>query len=151
MYIIIMISWTCTVHKIMIHFITILNPIVSNISIKLTHIVHSNCGLSYTCICLCICMYMYMNTVDILRRFENTIESIIPQLPTTFDDVTDSDGKAALIWILGEYGEVSFSLSLSLSLSLSIFLIPLSFVFILSLLSASHLFSSFLFIHAHYS
>lgn len=34
------------------------------------------------------------------------VESVIPQLPTSFEDVTDPDGKSALIWILGEYGEV---------------------------------------------
>ena len=44
--------------------------------------------------------------IDILRRFDNMVESVIPQLPTSFEDVTDPDGKSALIWILGEYGEV---------------------------------------------
>ena len=67
------------------------------------------------------------------------MESVIPQLPTSFEDVSDPDGKSALIWMLGEYGEVhprelyrysyvfhknSFSLYLSLSL-FSLFL-PLS-------------------------
>lgn len=71
------------------------------------------------------------------------MESVIPQLPTSFEDVSDPDGKSALIWMLGEYGEVhprelyrysyvfhknSFSLYLSLSL-FSLFL-PLShFIF----------------------
>ena len=50
------------------------------------------------------CIYLH---VDILRRFDNMVESIIPQLPTSFEDVTDPDGKSALIWILGEYGEVN--------------------------------------------
>ena len=45
--------------------------------------------------------------VDILRRFDDMVESIIPQLPTSFDDITEPDGRSALIWILGEYGEVN--------------------------------------------
>jgi AP-4 complex subunit beta-1 len=42
---------------------------------------------------------------DILRKFDDMIEVILPQLPTSFDTVTDPEGKAALLWILGEYGE----------------------------------------------
>ncbi len=45
--------------------------------------------------------------VGILRKFDDMVEVILPQLPRTFDDIVDPDGKAALIWILGEYGEVS--------------------------------------------
>ena len=86
---------------------------------------------------------MHTCTVDILRKFDTMMESVIPQLPTSFEDVSDPDGKSALIWMLGEYGEVhprelyrysyvfhknSFSLYLSLSL-FSLFL-PLShFIF----------------------
>ena len=44
--------------------------------------------------------------VDILRKFDDMIEVILPQLPTTFDSIHDPEGRAALIWILGEYGEV---------------------------------------------
>ena len=46
---------------------------------------------------------------DILRQFENMVEVILPRLPSSLDLVPDPSGKAALIWILGEYGEVSFS------------------------------------------
>ena len=49
-----------------------------------------------------LCVYV----PDILRKFDDMIEVILPQLPTSFDTVTDPEGKAALIWILGEYGEV---------------------------------------------
>jgi AP-4 complex subunit beta-1 len=42
---------------------------------------------------------------NILRKFDNLIEVILPQLPTTFDSIIDQEGKSALIWILGEYGE----------------------------------------------
>lgn len=45
-------------------------------------------------------------SADILRKFDDMIEVILPQLPTTFDSIVDAEGKAALIWILGEYGEV---------------------------------------------
>jgi AP-4 complex subunit beta-1 len=42
---------------------------------------------------------------NILRKFDDMIEVILPQLPTSFDSITDPEGRAALIWILGEYGE----------------------------------------------
>ena len=45
---------------------------------------------------------------DILRKFDDMIEVILPQLPTSFDSIVDPEGKAALIWILGEYGEVVY-------------------------------------------
>ena len=43
---------------------------------------------------------------DILRKFDNMVEVILPQLPTSFSSISDPEGKSALIWILGEYGEV---------------------------------------------
>ena len=43
---------------------------------------------------------------DILRKFDNMVEVILPQLPTSFSSISDPEGKGALIWILGEYGEV---------------------------------------------
>ena len=54
----------------------------------------------YMCMCNLCC------SSDILRKFDNLIEVILPQLPTTFDSIIDQEGKSALIWILGEYGEV---------------------------------------------
>lgn len=47
-----------------------------------------------------------LSSADILRKFDDMIEVILPQLPTSFDSIVDAEGKAALIWILGEYGEV---------------------------------------------
>jgi len=35
------------------------------------------------------------------------VEVILPQLPRTLEDIVDPEGRAAMIWILGEYGEVS--------------------------------------------
>ena len=43
---------------------------------------------------------------DVLREFDTLVEVIIPQLPASFKGITNADGKCALIWILGEYGEV---------------------------------------------
>lgn len=43
---------------------------------------------------------------DILRKFDHMGEVILPQLPTDIGSIIDPYGKAALIWILGEYGEV---------------------------------------------
>ena len=34
------------------------------------------------------------------------MEVILPHLPTSFKVITEEDGKSALIWMLGEYGEV---------------------------------------------
>eukprot|EP00731_Ephydatia_muelleri_P023370 Em0015g953a len=42
---------------------------------------------------------------NILRQFENMVEVILPRLPSSLDLVPDPSGKAALVWILGEYGE----------------------------------------------
>ena len=50
--------------------------------------------------------YFCVYCTDILRKFDDMIEVILPQLPTSFDTITDPEGKAALLWILGEYGEV---------------------------------------------
>ena len=50
-------------------------------------------------------MTLYLNS-DILRKFDNMVEVILPQLPSDFEAVVDPEGKAALLWILGEYGEV---------------------------------------------
>jgi hypothetical protein len=42
------------------------------------------------------------------------VEVILPQLPTNFDSVSDAEGKAAFVWILGEYGEVWSHVSIPL-------------------------------------
>ena len=48
---------------------------------------------------MCVC-------ADILRKFDNLVEVILPQLPASYEAVPDPEGRAALTWILGEYGEV---------------------------------------------
>ncbi|XP_065890599.1 AP-4 complex subunit beta-1-like [Dysidea avara] len=42
---------------------------------------------------------------SILRQDESLEEMILPELPKNVNTITESEGKAALIWILGEYGE----------------------------------------------
>ena len=34
------------------------------------------------------------------------LDFVLPKLPVTLVEFSDSKGKAALLWILGEYGEV---------------------------------------------
>lgn len=50
---------------------------------------------------------IYCAPTDILRKFDDMVEVILPQLPTSFSSISDPEGRSALIWILGEYGEVS--------------------------------------------
>ena len=63
------------------------------------------------CVCVCVCDMIAFPLLslftDILRKFDHMTEVIVPKLPTSFDYVTDPEGRAALLWILGEYGEVS--------------------------------------------
>ncbi|XP_064391971.1 uncharacterized protein LOC135339670 [Halichondria panicea] len=44
-------------------------------------------------------------TTNILRKFDNMVEVVLPKLPSSFDSISDPEGRAALLWILGEYGE----------------------------------------------
>ena len=59
--------------------------------------------------CMCVLVDESMGTfamLDVLREFDTLVEVILPHLPTSFKAMTEEDGKSALIWILGEYGEV---------------------------------------------
>ena len=47
-----------------------------------------------------------LQSSDILRKFEDTHETILPRILASYDIMTNPLGKAALIWIIGEYGEV---------------------------------------------
>ena len=44
---------------------------------------------------------------DILRKYEDIHENVIPRLVNCYDVMSSPKGKAALVWIMGEYGEVS--------------------------------------------
>ena len=45
--------------------------------------------------------------VEILRNYESMLEVILPSLPATADGMSSPEGRAAFVWILGEYGDVS--------------------------------------------
>ena len=60
------------------------------------------CGLIHCISCCCL---------DILRKFDDILECVLPKLPASFREFTDPEGKAALLWILGEYGEVGVACS----------------------------------------
>jgi vesicle coat complex subunit len=42
---------------------------------------------------------------DILRKYPHQFESIIPELCQYLDILTDSEAKASIVWIIGEYAE----------------------------------------------
>ena len=44
---------------------------------------------------------------EILRTYEVMLDMVLSALPQSVDSVATPEGKAAFIWILGEYGEVS--------------------------------------------
>lgn len=51
---------------------------------------------------------------DILRKFENTHEVILPRLTGCYEIMTDPQGRSSLIWIIGEYGEVSSTCNITI-------------------------------------
>ena len=58
-------------------------------------------------LCL-VTVIIYCTYIGILRQDESLEEMILPELPKNVNTITESEGKAALIWILGEYGEVRY-------------------------------------------
>ena len=49
---------------------------------------------------------LWLLYTGILRQDESLEELILPELPKNSSVISEVEGKAALIWILGEYGEV---------------------------------------------
>ena len=49
---------------------------------------------------------LWLLHTGILRQDESLEELILPELPKNSSIISEVEGKAALIWILGEYGEV---------------------------------------------
>ena len=47
-----------------------------------------------------------LQLLGILRKFDNMLEAVLPKLSLTCVTHSDPEGKAAFIWIIGEYGEV---------------------------------------------
>ena len=50
--------------------------------------------------------HVCMMLKDILRKYPDRYEDVIPALEKCLRDVDESDGKAAVIWIIGEYGDL---------------------------------------------
>lgn len=48
-----------------------------------------------------------LSRLEILRNYESMLEVILPSLPTTAAGMSAPEGRAAFVWILGEYGDVS--------------------------------------------
>jgi AP-2 complex subunit beta-1 len=42
---------------------------------------------------------------DIFRRYPSQYESVIPKLCEHLDNLTESEAKAAMIWIIGQYAD----------------------------------------------
>lgn len=42
---------------------------------------------------------------DIFRRYPNQYESVIAILCANMDDLTESEAKAAIVWIIGQYAD----------------------------------------------
>ena len=59
---------------------------------------------------------VFLSHTGILRQDESLEELILPELPKNSSIISEVEGKAALIWILGEYGEVGEMLSYDLYL-----------------------------------
>ena len=55
----------------------------------------------------CVCPTTSPTCVEILRNYESMLEVILPSLPTTAAGMSSPEGRAAFVWILGEYGDVS--------------------------------------------
>lgn len=53
----------------------------------------------------CVTSNVLMCLTSILRQDESLEELILPELPKNSSIISEVEGKAALIWILGEYGE----------------------------------------------
>ena len=43
---------------------------------------------------------------DLLLQYEKCTQAVLPQLPDCLDLVQDPKGKAAIVWMTGQYGEV---------------------------------------------
>lgn len=43
---------------------------------------------------------------DIFRRYPQRYEGILSQIFKNIDAITESEAKAAMIWIIGEYSEI---------------------------------------------
>ena len=54
--------------------------------------------------CMGCCLF-----TDLLLKYEKSAIAVIPQVEQCLEIVQDPKGLAAIIWILGEYGQVWFT------------------------------------------
>ena len=80
------------------------------VPVYVTYMYMGTCMYTATCSVDSTSVFPTHHVVGILRKFDDMVEVILPQLPTSFEAIVDPEGKAALIWILGEYGEVPHTL-----------------------------------------
>lgn len=52
-------------------------------------------------------MYTIVGIVDLLLKYEKSAIAVLPQVAQCLEIVQDPKGLAAIIWILGEYGQVT--------------------------------------------
>ena len=46
-------------------------------------------------------------TADLVRKYSDASSDIVSHLASSVDVVTSSEGRAAIVWMLGEFGHVS--------------------------------------------
>ena len=94
---------------------TCTHKLISLLSMEISHVTSealvSLASELHTCMFISRCIKGTFNLLDVLREFDTLVEVILPHLPTSFKVITEEDGKSALIWMLGEYGEVIHVLS----------------------------------------
>ena len=52
-------------------------------------------------------LYTIVGIVDLLLKYEKSAIAVLPQVAQCLEIVQDPKGLAAIIWILGEYGQVT--------------------------------------------
>ena len=55
---------------------------------------------------LVIILFVCANVADLLLKYEKSTIAVLPQIAQCLEIVQDPKGLSAIIWILGEYGQV---------------------------------------------
>ena len=50
--------------------------------------------------------HLLVSLTDLLLKYEKSAIAVLPEIAECLEVVQDSKGLSAIIWILGEYGEV---------------------------------------------
>ena len=53
-----------------------------------------------------ICSQVVQCLKDLLRKYPHLAQKVVPETTTKFKLIDDAEGKAAVIWLLGEFGEL---------------------------------------------